>query len=206
MHDRVGKEHRRSAKIRGTVDDVEYVQGTNQRDDSAMIVRVEMEDGKTAHLNLGPKMTKGNIPFDEGDRATFSGRLVEKDGRKVLMTHSITSEGETARIASRSGMHQKSWDRQRGDSSSDRTTMSGRVADLNRVRDIESDRYDVYRISLRDGNSRLVAISTRRGDDVDLESGDNVRVRGTMKRIDGRRVLVADRVRVNGENVRLSMN
>ncbi len=209
-------EHQKSSKVRGKVADINYMEGTKESDNSAMIARLTMEDGKKQVVNLGPKMTKDDLPFEAGDRVTLKGDTVQKDGREMLRVHTITAGAEVARIASR-GYADASGSRDGMDRNNDRANRSGMASisgEIKRVNRVNrgNDEYRMYRLSMENGQSHMVAVKEKDGDDrrshnnldSKIDSGDNVTIRGERKRMNGETVLVCQSVRVNGERLQLA--
>lgn len=98
---RAQREHYTSGRIRGTIESVEILRGARPGDDEPAIARIRTEDGRTATINLGPRMTRQRIPFSEGDRVTVFGTRQRNGDRSMLKAHSLTVGGETVRLRER---------------------------------------------------------------------------------------------------------
>ncbi|MFG0325863.1 MAG: hypothetical protein ACF8SC_01150 [Phycisphaerales bacterium JB037] len=193
---RAAERHRKTMKMRGTVEEITFLEGTKTGDDSPLIAKIRTEEGRTAVVNLGPKMSKSNMPMEAGDRVTLRGRKVKNNDRSVLVVHSVTADGKTAQIASR------------GDRETDRPTVmvSGEVDGISRV-DLGGDRYTVVRLNMANGKSHRVAFDSKKWKSMKnfgLDEVDRVTVRGTRRSIGERSVIIPMSMRVNGERLELS--
>lgn len=68
----------------------------------------------------------------------------------------------------------------------------------------ELERHSFIRIRLEDGASRMVSLGTRaEPEDLELRKGQDIDVTGLTATVDGRQIVVADRIEVRDENVTL---
>lgn len=186
-------------RVRGEIESIEFLRGTGRESGTNLIARVAFkEDGKKRVVNLGPKMSRTNVPFEKGDRVTFKGVRQQMDDRKVLTTHKLNVNGETVTLAA-----SPKWDKDGKRVSMKR--IEGTIQSVSSA-NVESDRYTVLRLELRDGSTQMVAIPSRmieNRDDLEAQRGDRIRIEGRERTLNGRTVLRTERIRVNGD--RLSM-
>lgn len=70
--------------------------------------------------------------------------------------------------------------------------------------DGEPERHSFIRIRLEDGSSRMVSLGTRaEPEDLELRKGQDIDVTGLTATVDGRQILIADRIEVRDEKVTL---
>lgn len=190
-----GKMHR----VRGEVQSIELLRGTGSESGKDLIARVTFkEDSKKRVVNLGPKMSKNNLPFERGDRVTFKGVRQQKNDRQVLTTHKLNVNGDTVTLAA-----SPQWDKDGQRRAMER--LEGTIQNVSST-NVDSERYTVLKVQLRDGSMQMVAIPNRMVDDreeFEAKDGDRIRIEGREHTIDGRTVLRTERIHVNGD--RLSM-
>ncbi len=189
----------RMRRVRGEVESIEFLRGTGKEHGTNLIARVAFKDGdKKQVVNLGPKMSKDDLPFEKGDRVTFKGVGQDMEGRKVLTTHRLNVNGERVTLAA-----SPQWD-----ASGKRQPMArveGTVRSVSSAQ-ADHDRYTLLKIEMRDGSSKMVALPSslaKDRDEFDAKQGDRIIIRGYERDMNGRTVLHAKRVKVNGD--RLSM-
>lgn len=189
----------RTQRVRGEVESIEYLRGTGSDSGTDLIARVTFkEDGKKRVVNLGPKMSKDNVPFEQGDRVTFKGVRQQKNDRQVLTTHKLNVNGDTVTLAA-----SPQWDENGNRRAMKR--LEGVVRSISSA-NVDSERFTVLKVQLRDGSTRMVAIPSHMIEDRDefeAKRGDRIRIEGREQTIGDRSVLRTERIRVNGD--RLSM-
>ena len=90
----------KQVSIRGQLEGYSRVQLKGQQDPH-MVVRLRMQDGERAFVNLGPNTSLGDLSLNRGDKVVIKGNRGTIDGRSVLMARSIQIDGEM--IKQRSG-------------------------------------------------------------------------------------------------------
>lgn len=93
-------------------------------------------------------------------------------------------------------------------SKDDSVRIGGKIDDIRWMSlynvDGESERHSLIRIRLEDGRSRMVSLGTRaEPEDLELRKGQDIDVTGLNATLDGRPIVIADRIEVREENVTL---
>ncbi|MEQ8845079.1 MAG: hypothetical protein RIB58_09515 [Phycisphaerales bacterium] len=187
-------------RVRGTIGKTEYLRGSGKGNEKSLVARVTFEakgdkESSTHVVNLGPKMSPSEVPFEAGDTVTFKGVDQDWDGRTILKAHKLNVNGESVRLASGP---EAGWTRED-------TQFRGTIESISRV-ETETDRFTIMRVKLEDGSARMVAFpaSAMSGRNrIEAGKGDDIMITGRKRMIDGREVIHPKRIRVNGE--RLSM-
>lgn len=194
------KREKNIERIRGEVASIEFLRGTGSESGTDLIARVKFkEDGKAQVVNMGPKMSRSDVPFSKGDTVTFKGVREQMRDREVLTTHKLHVEGETVTLANAPQWRQDGEQRQQQSNAQ----LQGIIRDIARV-NVDSERYTVLRVRLRDGSSELVAFSSDNIEDKSsfkARPGDEIRIRGQERQLDGRSVIRPDRVTINGQQL-----
>jgi hypothetical protein len=191
-------------RVRGEVERIEFLRGTGSESGTALIARITFkEDGKKRVVNMGPKMSRSNVPFEEGDRVTLKGMREQHQDRQVLTVHRVNVDGRTARLSAAPDWKGQS---ARGEAvPENQRVMEGTIRSVSEV-DADSERYTLLRIRLDNGKSGVIAVSDQWADGMDefeAEAGDEIVIMGDKRTIEGRTVIRPHRIDVNGE--RLSM-
>jgi hypothetical protein len=200
-------------RVRGEVERVEFLRGTGQESGSDLIARLTFkEDGKSRVVNLGPKMSRSDVPFSQGDMVTLKGKSEQAGDRQALTTYKMTVNGQNFTLAGPRQMQgdqqqrytqRQDRERQQGQRPQHMTQLEGTIRDIASV-DIDREKYTVLRVELRDGTEELIAFTADRIEDreqLDARRGDTIRLRGHERQLDGRSVIRPERVMINGRQL-----
>lgn len=192
-------QQRQPTTLSGRIQNTRQVQITGQRD-RHNLVRIQLQSGRSALVNLGPKKTIEDLKVQTGDTVRVTGRRGAINGRPVLMAQSVEVDGRNIRVS-----------RQESRSSTSRrqqTSFTGRVEDTHRISlRGEQKEHNLVRITTTDGQSHIVNLGPdKRLTDLNARQGDRIRVEGRRGKIDGRSVVMATSVSVDGETTRITWN
>lgn len=196
-------------RIAGTIDGFRKL---DSRDEHTL-VRLRLRDGRTRVVDLGSRVDPERLDLSYGDRVQIRGMRDRHQGREVLTATSIKIDGDRTRLRERSdeqgtqGEGSKAGSDTREASaqrSRDGQTFAGRLDGFKKTSLDGREERLLVRMTLEDGTRRIVDLGpSARLKDLDLEQGDHVSVRGERRTIDGRTVLVADRLRIEGQRAAL---
>lgn len=185
------------------------------------LARIQLESGRVVTADLGPKRALDELDLETGDRITLQGHRGTIDGNPTFFADQVRSGGEVVDVnrnpinegqgafggtqfGQSSGAENPSGSR--GGSfreQGNHFTLKGKVTGF-QVINLESGQRQVSMLSLRLANGQTVLIDAGSNpgqlDLKDLQLRDRVVIQGHTRDVDGREVLVADKVQfVNPE-------
>lgn len=181
-------------RVTGEIDGFKSIKLKNQegRSEEHSFVRLKMQDGRRLVVGLGPDTRSlQQLDLNQGDVLGIHGKNTKIDGRKVLMADKI-------RVAkSREGLKSKS-----GTGGSNQSVnLSGEVDGFRKASlgSGQQSQQTIARVRLDRGKSALVALGTdTMVRNLDIKSGDRIKIKGHNKQINGQQLIVANRILVNG--------
>lgn len=198
--------------LRGTVDSVRTAQwrSSSGEQDQRCIVRLRLEDGRTTFVDVGSKSKLQNLSLSTGDQVQLSGRYANIRGREVFMANTVRVNGEAFTIQ-RSG--QESAGSQVAQGSQARQghtqTVQGQIDGFRHIylrpQQGQRQQHSLVKLRLQDGRTLIVNLGPKRDlDDLSLQKGDRITLRGQRGMIDGRSVFFADQIRHGGETIQIA--
>jgi len=204
--------------LSGRIQSFNRVQGA---DGERTLVQLRMQDGRTRFVDFGTRNELDQLGLQTGDRISIRGRRAQRDDRDVFIASAVTIDGERRRIRRPSdqrqqpgqqsgqqgrpqqGRQQQQQQGQQGRSARREVTFGGRLDGFHEVRVRGArDRHLLVRMTMQDGKHRVVDLGpTNSLGRFDLNEGDRVTVRGRTRQVGDKIVLVADRLRVDGEQM-----
>ncbi len=181
-----------SVTLEGTVQgfrEVNLRRGQNLPEEHTW-VRIQMESGYDAIVDLGRQKELSDLEMSRGDRIKVSGQHASIGGEQVLLADRIRVENETINI----------------DRKQVRQSVSGKVRDVNEINLDDDEREDHLVVRLEMENGREVVADLGKDaslDDLEIERDAEVKIEGQRRNIDGRPVLVARKIKVEGDSTRL---
>lgn len=164
---------------------------SSHRDRSNVMAQVELSNGRTANVCLGPAERVSSLDLQEGDRIAADGVLTRMKGKPVLLAGRVKANGETVthKLRRRAGIN-----RHQGELVSLRTATSRR-----------SDRqYCIARIDTDQGTKTVHLGPKDQLSKLDLSEGDQVSVLTRKGKVSGKNALIAVQVKANDEAVRIA--
>lgn len=160
------------------------------KDDSGLwqdhtLVRIRLDNGTEAVVDIGRRMDLEDIDLQQGQQIQINGHQGQVDNKQVVVADQIQSGQRTFNIA-------------RDDK---KREISGRITDVNKI-DLNKQGEDslLVRLKMDDGSAVVVDLGKDISlEDLDLEKNSQVRVRGEREFIDGKSILVAEQISVDGE-------
>jgi hypothetical protein len=192
--------------LNGRLDGFRHVNLRTQQNERNQhsLVRVRLENGRSAIVDLGPKKDLDDLNLQTGKPISIQGRRGTIDGRSVVHANRIRFDGETHQIQrsarDRQPGDRPQGDRPQGDRQEDRDfTVRGTVRgyDLLSMR-TGTDTLALLNLHLQDGRSILIDAGSEYtiGDfnlrKLDLD--DRIIIRGQKKTIEGKPVLVVESI------------
>lgn len=198
---------RQTARLQGTIDGFRQVDLTDQKGvkESHSFVKVNLQDGKSRVISLGSDKSVGELDLEKGDRISVSGPVAKVDGRKVILANRIRTGGETFRVQDRN-QPDLSQNSQQNRSNQNPITRRGTLEDVTKVDLDNQQREDnlVVRLEMKDGRSCVADLGAGTElSDLNLDKGDTVWIQGDRKKVDGKTLIVAKKIRVEGDQTRL---
>lgn len=184
-------------------------------DDTAHILaRVSSAGGETAVVDFGPA-AQLDKSITVGDQVTLKGSQGSLDGRKVFVASELSAHGQTFAIKrqqsrepvadpfSEMARHKGSDDEREQAQPSDEgrdLLLEGEISEMETLRiEGEEESHRFIKLRLQGGESVTVQLGPEDSlADLDLEKGDHVRIIGSEGRIDGRKVIAARSISVEG--------
>ena len=185
--------------IRGRVDNVKTLdlQSRAGQSDKHRIVQLSMEDGRNVLVECGPEGSNQKVRFNQGDEVVVTGRTGYINGRRVLFAERINLDGEPFRIARNTSSNKSSQQNQNV-----RTQFSGLIQDFRTVWLSDNNRTNhVVEITLQDNERLLVDFGKNSLSSLNLDYDDPITVRGSKKVINGRTVIQAAEVWLDGQKI-----
>ncbi len=190
------------SNLEGTIDGFKSVslsdrQGVKENHD---FVKVDLKNGTSRIVSLGSSLDVGDLQLKKGDKISASGRVVNLDGKKILLANSVRTGGESFSI---SKSKQPDIRNQQGNNSGESVvTRSGTLKDVARVQldDEKQDKNLIVRLEMKDGRSCVVDLGPNTAmQDLDLSKGDIVWIKGEKCERNGKSLIVADKLRIDGK-------
>lgn len=178
------------------------------------LAKLSLDNGETAVVDLGLASLL-TADLSQGDKVKLRGWTGSIGGQRVFLVDELQSGGETVRIdrafqmkGAQASKQQGSKSQQRGAQwqgmQRDRLVLEGEIADAKTVRLKGEDKpQTLAKISLKNGQGATVSLGSETSlEKLNLEKGDRIRVEGTRKQIEGRNVLMAETISVEGQQVK----
>ncbi|MDQ8204322.1 hypothetical protein [Pelagicoccus sp. SDUM812003] len=207
-----------SETLSGTVEgfrkmDLEYSSGYTA---NHALARIALEDGSKAVIDLGYSPLL-NAELQKGDEVTLQGSRGSINGQSIFVVSQLESGGETHHIDRALELSQQSSGstaaKQRWDDSSENQmeqdksaassiTIDGTLEDHKMV-NIDGESNTFLKLRMKNGKAATIDLGANtKVSDLNLENGDNIRVRGEKTKINDRTVISARSISVEGEQVK----
>lgn len=155
--------------------------------ESHQLIKVMMKTRDPVVVNLGPKTGLDKLELERNDQVRIQGSKASINGRQVVMAKKITIDGDSHTI----------------EKATRNLSVSGTLEQARRAR-IEGRDHLIARLQLQDKDDILVDLGPdAQLRDFNLEQGDSVRIRGTRSAIQGKSVLIANQISVEGEKTQI---
>lgn len=153
-------------------------------------VRLKLQSGYESIVDLGPEKDLSDLDMGRGDTVRVTGRHASISGQNVLIADRIRVGGETINI----------------DRKKSKQEVSGKIRDFSEVniQDSEYEDYLVVRLRMEDGKEVTTALGKDASvNDFDIEQDARVKIEGERKMVDGRPILIARKVTVEGDTTQI---
>ena len=188
----------------GPMDGSSRMTGDDQ-DANVLVVHTVNANGKTARLaprdsmrdQAHASMNWNNSSRDKS-KSDSANRRADRRGEQ--------NRGDTDRDMARMDRSDRDANRRADQPQRSEKIVTGQVDTVSDA-DLEDDRYTVVRVNLGDDGETLVAFNAKEyknARDLDIASGDRVRIQGRERMIGGERVIVASRIIVNGKRISMA--
>lgn len=216
------QQSQQSKSLEGEIDGFREVQVAHPAgfQETHALARVKLKDDKFAVIDLGSaSLLAGDL--QKGDKVTLRGTDGKINNQNVFIVNEFESGGETVWIdravamSERSGKSGQQRERRASQSQQARSSGSQQQQDQQVTIEGEIDRFQSVELEGKSGKQSLVRIKLADGDaatvnlgpntsleDLNLEEGDKVRIKGKKEKIQGRSILSAESIRVEGEQIK----
>jgi len=136
-------------------------------------------------VDLGPTRQLAGLEFNKGDRIEVQGYTAIRGDDAVLLANRVALGGRDDRAYALNGAERDTWRR-----------LTGAIVDQ-KTEDLPGSDEKHKLVLLKLGDDRRLAVDLGPADgfgDIDLDEGETVTVEGNLRRMDGRTVLMADRL------------
>lgn len=204
----VRSSQREMSRLNGQIDGFRQVDLTDKKGvkESHSFVKVNLKDGKSRVISLGSDKSVSDLDLEKGDRISVSGPVAKVDGRKVILADRIRTGGESYTIQDRHQPDLAKSNKWQRDSANRMMTRRGTLEDVVKV-DLDDKQRDdnlVVRLEMKDGRSCVADLGAGTElSELSLDKGDTVWIQGDRKEIDGKTLIVAKKIRVEGDKTRL---
>ena len=178
------------------------------------IAKIKLDNGKTTVVTLGRSSQLSDLNLMVGDRIQAIGRKGMIDGETVFVAHSLRAKGQTVaanpairlnrtEMSDRHTSRTHTQNQAGGKANPAQATLQGEVASISRASMGQSNNQrTLVDIKLENGKSSTVDFGPAASlEKIGVEEGENITVRGRRDTVNGREVIVADLLKVDGEKV-----
>ncbi len=185
-----------SVQLQGKVDDWTRVQLRGHRD-AHTLLRIELDDGNEATVNLGPNASLSRLGLKEDAQIAVMGPMGAINDRDVVMAQRVRVGDRTIRMTNWSPDHRAQRDRS--------AELRGELTGWSRVSlDGHRDSHTLVKMKLEDDREAIVNLGPNVSvSKLDLSKGDRVAVYGPVGSVNDRDVVMAQRVRVGDRTIRM---
>ena len=159
------------------------------------IAKITFQDGRTALIDLGRNENLLRTELQQGDQIVARGRTGTVNGRRVLMAKQVQLDGRSFNLT-------QGWEvpQNTGANTENRASFSGRVQEFRWTHLGGGDSGKAFaHVGLEDGRSMLVDLGIRGElEELDVSRDDLIRVLGWRDSAQGRPILRANQLWVNG--------
>lgn len=210
------------SRMQGTIEGVKTVKlnRSSGATGSFTLAKVKLENGQSTVVNLGRQSQLRDVNVKKGDKIQAIGRRGQIEGQAVFVAQKLRVNGKDIQAnpairlkgagksgsqtvqsgSQRSGSQTSAAKQQMSDSEDE---ISGKVANIEKLKESgkNPDR-TLVTLTLENGKSETVDLGPGAAPEkIGLDEGDSVTVRGRRDQIQGRDVIVAELVKVNGNRM-----
>lgn len=195
-----GRKQNRSMKtvtFNGTVDGFRKVnlQDSEGKQDEHTFVRIRLEDDDARVVSLGSRLIVTDLDLEKGDEISVSGRNARIDNRDVLVASSIEVDDKLFRVRKHN----------RPDTGQ-QFPITGTVKDVSMTSLSDNSREKNLLIRMELENGKTCVVDLGQGttlSDLDIEEGSEIRLQGKKTKVDGKSIIVARTISVDGDTTRV---
>ena len=198
---------RRNANFSGTIDGFRKMnlQTRGGQREEHSFVRLRLEDGRSRIVSIGSNVELSDLKLSQGEEIDVTGHIARVDDRQVLIAKRIETEDRTFNLKPRNQPETDPANRaQRQPANQQQVTVQGRIADKEKasIQGIPEENL-VVEVELRDGKTCYVDLGKGTSlSDINLGEGDRIQLQGKRKTMDGKTVIVAEKLRVEDKRTR----
>jgi len=175
------------------------------------IVQLQMADGRTEFVDVGSQSKLQDMELKSGDQVNFKGHYTTVNGRRVFMADIVRVNGDRFTVQrNQGGQREQLSQGQSGNSNPAASqTVQGKIQGFRHVYlrsgQGQREQHSLVKLQLQDGRSLVVDLGRKADlDELDLQKGENITLRGRRGMVDGRPVLFADRIQAGDETIRIA--
>jgi hypothetical protein len=195
------KNNRNTARFDGTIDGFKKVSLIDRKGvkDDHTFVKVSLKNGQSRIVSLGNSKDLGDLDLSKGDKISVSGQMVKLDGKKIILADTLRSGGDSHSFA---GSNQPNLKNRSGQAAhAGMVTRSGTLEDATKVK-LDKQKRDenlIVRLEMEDGTSCVADLGPNTTmEELNLDEGDTVWIKGKKRQINGKTLIVAKQLRIDG--------
>lgn len=181
-HQQADQRKKNPVQLSGTIDGFRRINVENAKKDVRQhtFVKVNLENGNKAIIDLGEKKGLSDLDLQKGDSIKVRGRTGQIGNRTVVRASRIKVDGEMTQLRKN-------------------RVVQGTIADIRRVNIKGADKQHTFvRLEMQDGNEIIVDFGPGTNlSDMNLRKGKEVSIRGQIAKMNGKAILTARNVQVN---------
>lgn len=208
----------KKASLTGEVDGFKKIslKDSQGKRDEQTFVRVRLDNDDSRVVSLGSRLILSDLDLQTGDRISVSGRNASIDNRKILVASSIEVDDKVFNIRkgnrpeteqNRSNSKHKRMDSKHSRSDGGQSvSINGTVKQSSKTSLSDDMREEnlLVRLELENGKSCVVDLGQNTElSDLDIEKDSEIRVQGKKTKVDGKSLIVARKISVDGDSTRL---
>ncbi len=162
------------------------------RQESTQLAVVQTDQGRRVPVNLGSTRKLQQLSLQQGDQVEIVGQVLDVRGYPILIAQQVESQGQRVDLAPVQITQQTQ-------------QVRGQIAQLQKIQPPGAPiQLQLALVETNDGRRLLANLGlTRNLQQVDLQEGDSVQVKGRVVTIHGRPVLLARQLQTQGQRVEL---
>jgi len=164
--------------------EVVQVKKVSVKDTKNLLVQIEKDGGQKLFVDLGPANNLEDFDISEGDQISVRGPVTKVGEKKLLVAQQLQVNNNSTKI-----------DR-------NRRKFTGQVDGIGTINS-RGQEHRILRLSTDAGKRQMVDLGPANKLDVNLSQGDKVTVRGPMTKVNDRKVVLAQTLTHDGDQVEI---
>ena len=194
-----------NARFEGKIDGFKRVNLKNRQgiNEKHSFVKIRLKNGQSRVVSLGTNVNVSDLDLEKGEQIKVAGEVARVAGRKLLLAEQMKVGDKMFQIKDQNQLAASGKNTSR--TGGRLTSLDGQIEDFRKVSLGGSrDKNLIVRLQMKNGNRQLVDFGKNTElEDLDLDRGDRVRIKGERRSINGRTVIIARGITVDGERTQV---